>query len=238
MREVLEYFDERKAEFGRHLFVARLLEARVDDAVTDDEAQVEVRHINTLKSGLLIHLYNIVEAVMTQTMKVVGRTVVTEKPKLWTEMVLKEWVRAAIWDSEERLGDGAVVRLASISGVLASGSAPEPFMVKGEPGSWDDAAIKKVAQRLGCPLVLATAIKRRAFERAYLNEMTAMKYLASRRNAIAHGATTFEEGARDHTLDEIAALADRILPFLKAVAESYQEFLESKSYLVSQEAAA
>lgn len=238
MREVLEYFDERRSEFDRHLFVARLLEARVDDAVGDDDAQVEIRHVNTLKSGLLIHLYNIVEAVTTRTMEVVGQTVVTEKPKLWTEAVLKEWVRAAIWDGEDRLGDRAVMRIVQIGGVLASGDSPEAFIVKGEPGSWDDAAIKKVAERLGCRLVLSRAIKRAAFEPAYLNEMTAMKYLASRRNAIAHGATTFEEGARDHTLDEIAELADRVLPFLKEVAKSYEAFLDARSYLAPQEAAA
>lgn len=238
MREVLEYFEERRSEFGRHLFVARLLEARVNDAVGDDDSQIEIRHVNTVKSGLLIHLYNIVEAVTTRTMKVVGRTVVTEKPKRWTEAVLKEWVRAAIWDGEDRIGDGVVTHLASLGGVLASGDAPEAFMVKGEPGSWDDAAIKRVAQRLGCQLVLPNAIKRAAFERVYLNEMTAMKYLANRRNAIAHGETTFEEGARDHTLDEIAELAGRVLPFLKAVAESYEAFLDTKAYLAPQEAAA
>lgn len=238
MREVLDYFEERRSEFDRHLFVARLLEARVDDAVGDDDAQVEIRHVNTLKSGLLIHLYNIVEAVTTRTMKVVGRTVVTEKPKLWTEAVLKEWVRAVIWDGEDRIGEGVVARLTSLGGVLASGDAPEAFMVKGEPGSWDDMAIKKVAKRLGCQLVLSRAIARAAFERVYLNEMTAMQYLASRRNAIAHGETTFEEGARDHTLDEIAELASRVFPFLKAVAESYEAFLAAKSYLAPQEAAA
>lgn len=237
MREVLDYFEERRSEFDRHLFVARLLEARMDDAVGDDEAQVEIRHVNTLKSGLLIHLYNIVEAVTTRTMAVVGQTVVTEKPKLWTESMLKEWVRAAIWDGGERIGDGAVTRLASISSVLASGNSPAPFMIKGEPGSWDDTTIKKVAERLGCHLVLSRAIKRAAFEPVYLNETTAMKYLASRRNAIAHGATTFEEGAREHTLDEIADLASRVLPFLRAVAESYEAFLNAKSYLVQQEAA-
>jgi hypothetical protein len=106
MREVLDYFEERSSEFDRHLFLARLLEARVDDAVGDDDAKIEVRHVNTLKSGLLIHLYNIVEAITTRTMEIVGQTVVTEKPKLWTEVVLKEWVRAAIWDGEDRLGEG------------------------------------------------------------------------------------------------------------------------------------
>jgi len=238
MREVLDYVDERESEFGRHMAVARLLEARVDDAVGEDAAQVEVRHVNTLKSGLLIHLYNIVEAVSTRTMKLVGQTVVTEKPKLWTEAVLREWVRAAVWDGEERVGDGAVARLARIGGVLASGEAPESFTIKGEPGSWDDEAIKKVAARLGCQLVLPPAIRRAAYERVYRNEMTAMRYLASRRNAIAHGATTFEDGARDHTLDEIEELARRILPFLRAVALSYETFLNTKAYLVPREDAA
>ncbi len=232
MNEVFEYFEERQSEFARHLFVARLLEARVDDAEAGNAAQVEVRHINTLKSGLLIHLYNIVEAVTTRTLEVVGQTAVAEAPKLWTEAMLKEWVRAAIWDGEERLGEGAITRLASISGVLASGNSPEAFKVKGESGSWDDAAIKKVAKRLDCSLVLSSAIKRAVSEKAYLNEMTAMEYLASRRNAIAHGATTFEDGARDHTLDEIEKLANRIFPFLKAVAESYKAFLDTKRYLM------
>lgn len=238
MRDVLAYLDEREAEFGRHITVARLLEARVDDVVGEDVAQIEVRHVNTVKSGLLIHLYNIVEAVSTRTMKLVGQVVVTEKPKLWTEAVLREWVRAAVWDGEERLGDGAITRLTRIGGVLASGDAPETFMIKGEPGSWDDDAIKKVASRLGCQLVLPAAIRRAAYERAYRNEMTAMRYLASRRNAIAHGATTFEDGARDHTLDEIAGLAGRVLPFLRAVALSYDAFLNAKAYLVPQEDAA
>lgn len=238
MREVLEYFTERESEFKRHMFIARLLEARVDDAVRDDEAQVEVRHVNTLKSGLLIHLYNIVEAVTTRTMQVVGQIVVTEKPKLWTDAVLKEWVRAAIWDGKERLGEGVVTRLAKISGVLASGDALEAFKIKDDSGSLDDAAIKNLANRLGCQLVLSRAIKKAAFEPAYLNETTAMKYLVNRRNAIAHGATTFEDGARDQTLDEIEELARRILPFLKAVAESYDVFLNSKDYLAPQEIAA
>jgi hypothetical protein len=238
VKEVVTYIDEREAEFRRHLSVARLLEARIDDVVDNDDVQVEVRHVNTLKSGLLIHLYNIVEAATTRTLEVVGQTVVTEQPKLWTEAMLKEWVRAAIWDGEERLGDSAVTRLARIGGVLASGKSPEAFVVKGEPGSWDDAAIIKIAKRLGCSLSLSRAIKKAVFEKVYLNETTAMKYLASRRNVIAHGVTTFEEGAREHTLEDIAQLAVRILPFLRAVAESYATFLHTKAYLTPQEVAA
>lgn len=238
MRDILEYLRERKDEFERHLFIARMLEARIDELVGEEGHQVEVRHVNTIKSGLLIHLYNIVEAVTTRTLGVVGATVVAESPKRWTQSLLKEWVRAAIWSGEDRISDGALNRLAEVSGLLVSGDPLTSFAVKGEPGSWDDKAIKKVAERLGCRLLLSEGVKEAAYTRKYRDQTTAMKHLAVRRNQIAHGETTFEEGANDLTLNELSELANRVLPFLKEVTESYQTFLNDKDYLASIEAAA
>jgi len=229
MNDVLAYLDEREDEFARHLSIARMLQARVDDV--DGGAEVEVRHVNTIKSGLLIHLYNIVEAVTTRTLDTVGRTVVAERPKNWSPALRKEWVRAAIWSGEDRIGEGAVNKLAEISATLASGESPPAFKVKGEPGSWNDDAIKKVAERLGCELVLTNDVRRAAYERAYRDETTALGYLAKRRNAIAHGSSTFEDGANDLTLDELAKLGERVLPYLRAVAVSYRAFLANKSFL-------
>lgn len=238
MNEVLEYLEERGVEFERHLFVARLLQGRVGEEPTADEQLVEVRHVNTLKSGLLIHLYNIVEAVTVRTLKVVGETIITEKPKLWSDKVMREWIRASVWDGTDRLGDGVVKRLVGISGALASGEPPPEFNIKGEPGSWNDTAIKAVADRLGCQIVLPDDIARAAYEKVYRDEKTAMRYLADRRNAIAHGEATFEDGAGEHTLDDIKTLAARILPYLKGVTGSYAAYLESKAFLVSQTAPA
>lgn len=238
MRDVLTYLDERREEFASHFAIARMLDSRVDEQTSGSDLRVEVRHINTIKSGLLVHLYNIVEAVTTRTLETVGRTVVTKRPALWTESVLKEWVRAAIWSGEERIGDGAFNRLAGVSRTLVSGLAPEKFTVKGEPGSWDDKAIKRVAERLGCRLVFPPDVSRAAFERTYRNETTAMQFLADRRNDIAHGSTTFEEGARNMTLDNLEELAGRVLPFLKVVTESYQRYLDSEAYLRTEEDAA
>jgi hypothetical protein len=231
MIDVLTYLQDRQEEFRRHLSIARILEGRVNDESEGGEI-VEIRHVNTIKSGLLIHLYNIVEAVTTRTLETVGQIIVTEKPKKWKESVLKEWIRAEVWSGEDRIGDGALKRLADVSSTLASGNSPSAFTIKGEPGSWDDKSIKKVADRLGCELILAPEIKRAALEPAYRNETTAMKYLASRRNAIAHGATTFEDGANDLTLDELEGLSQRVLPFLQAVSQSYQTYLEAKLYLM------
>jgi hypothetical protein len=238
MRDVLTYLDERREEFASHLTIARMLEARIDEGTSGSDFRVEVRHINTIKSGLLVHLYNIVEAVTTRTLESVGRAVVTKRPALWTEEVLKEWVRSAVWGGEERIGDGAINRLTNVSRALVSGLAPAEFIVKGEPGSWDDKAIKKVAGRLRCELRFTPEIEQAAFEKKYLNDKTAMQFLAKKRNDIAHGSTTFEEGARDMTLSNLEELAGRVLPFLKAVTECYQAYLDNEAYLQAEEAAA
>ncbi|WP_417267090.1 MAE_28990/MAE_18760 family HEPN-like nuclease [Celeribacter baekdonensis] len=235
MNDVLAYLDEREEEFERHITIARMLQDRVDDV--EGNGQVEVRHVNTIKSGLLIHLYNIVEAITTRTLETVGRTVVAERPRRWTEAILKEWVRAEIWSGEERLGDSAFRRLTEVGGTLASGNSPTAFVVKGEPGSWNDKSIKKVAERLGCTLAIDAEISRAAYERVYRDETTALTYLSRRRNAIAHGESTFEDGAQNITLDELAALGNRVLPYLRAVAECYRDFLANKSFLAAEEAA-
>lgn len=229
MIDVLAYLDEREEEFARHLSIARILQARVDDV--DGNAEIEVRHVNTIKSGLLIHLYNIVEAITTRTLDAVGSTVVTERPKDWTVALRKEWVRAAIWSGEDRIGEGAVNKLAEMSAALASGETLPAFKLKGEPGSWNDDAIKKGSDRWRCKLVLNEEVQRAAYERVYRDDTTALGYLAKRRNAIAHGSSTFEDGANDLTLDELARLSERILPYLRAVVESYRAFLANKSFL-------
>jgi len=231
MNEVLSYLNERVEEFHSHLSIAQMLELRIDEGIVDGNIRVEVRHVNTVKSGLLIHLYNIVEAVTSRTLKEVGEAVVTEKPNLWTENLLSEWVRSEVWNGEDRIGDQAMKRLTQVSSNLASGELLQAFRIKGEPGSWNDEAIKKVAVRLGCSLSLSSEVSRAAYERKYRNDNTALQYLASKRNAIAHGSSTFEEGANDLSIQELEELSDRILPYLKAVTESYQNFLVNKKYL-------
>lgn len=231
MIEVLNYLNERVGEFNSHLSIARMLELRVDQETFDGNIRVEIRHVNTIKSGLLIHLYNIVEAVTTRTLQQVGESVVADKPNKWTENMLSEWVRAEVWNGGERIGDQAIKRLTQVTSTLASGELLQAFIIKGEPGSWNDDAIKKVATRLGCNLSLSDSVSRAAYERKYKNETTALQYLASRRNAIAHGASTFEEGANDLTIDELEDLSKRILPYLEEVTKCYQDFLINKKYL-------
>ena len=231
MIEVLHYLNERTDEFATHLSVANLLQRQLDKVVDDDDTQVEVRHINTIKSGLLVHLYNIVEATSTRTLGVVSDAVVSAPPGQWTEKVLKEWVRVRILNTEDSNSDKALNTLTSISASLASGQKTEPFKVKNIPGSWNLESIKLIAKRLNCVLKVDDVVAKKAHTPTYRDETNAFRFLADRRNAIAHGNTTFEEGAKEYTLDQIKDLADSILPYLEAVIHSYQTYLNNNEFL-------
>lgn len=237
MKEILLYLNERSEEFSRHYSIAHMIEKRLDEASFDNEMHVEVRHVNTLKSGLLVHLYNIVEAVSTRTLRYVSQHIVTDEPKLWTENVLHEWIRSEFWNKEQNQ-DTALNHLTRISGKLLSGGGTDTFNIKSATGSWDDQDISKIANRLGCKLVIPEDVKRRAYENKYRDNKNALQYLSLRRNAIAHGSSTFEEGASDLTLLEVKELSTRVLPFLEAVTKSYESYLDNKDYLKKEGVAA
>jgi len=236
MNDILEYLEERKEEFERHFVIANMLEQRLDEAFFDSDIYVEVRHVNTIKSGLLVHLYNIVEAVSTRTLKYVGQHIASENPKSWTNEVLHEWVRSEFWNKEQN-ADTALLHLTNLSTKLINCQA-DTFKIKSATGSWDDQDIKKIATRLGCRLVLSEQVQRMAYENKYRNGKNALQYLSLRRNAIAHGSATFEEGANDLTLTEVKELSLRVLPYLREVTESYETYLNNKDYLKNEGEAA
>src|SRR5271170_6282441 len=87
--------DERREEFDTHFAVAVALEGRIfaGDDVSIGETKLSSRHLLTMKSGLIVHLYNIVEATMSAATELVENAVGTVPPRRWSENALREWLR-------------------------------------------------------------------------------------------------------------------------------------------------
>jgi len=153
-----------------------------------------------------------------------------ESPTSWTNEVLHEWVRAEFWHTEKN-ADKAITHLTELSAQLISGDKAKNFNIKSVAGSWDDRSIKKIAARLGCQLCFTDQVKKGINEMIYRDDKNALQYLSARRNAIAHGTSTFEEGAIDMTLLEVHDLSNRVLPFLAEVTNSYKLYLDGKGYI-------
>ena len=110
MTELRASLDERREEFDTHYTVASALEDRIfaGAEVSIGETKLSLRHLLTMKSGLIVHLYNIVEATMSGAIELIGGAVGTVPPRRWSRNALREWLRE---HGVERIDGGEDARL-------------------------------------------------------------------------------------------------------------------------------
>ena len=90
--------DIRREEFDAHFALARALEDRMilEENSSLGSVSLSSRHINTIKSGLLVHLYTIEEALMSQALHFLGIALGSADPRSWNEHSLREWLRESV----------------------------------------------------------------------------------------------------------------------------------------------
>jgi len=233
MTELLTMLEERAEEFDTHHALAVSLEDQIFAGVdvSIGSTQLSARHLLTMKSGLIVHLYNVLESVMSRATKLVGNAFGTVPPKTWSEKARREWLRE---HGVARIKGDAQTRLAQIQtfsiNILADGPLG-PQVIRKPPGSWTDKSIGLFADRLGVQLQIEPDLYRRLAKRDALGEKGPLEFLADRRNALAHGQSTFEDGGRDLTLAQIREIADVTLEFMKLVARSFQTYVDQKHFV-------
>ncbi|EIZ77787.1 hypothetical protein WSK_3798 [Novosphingobium sp. Rr 2-17] len=231
-----EALDERQVEFDAHYHLATALEQRMmlgsDGAV--GAVVLSTRHINTIKSGLLVHLYNIEESIMSKAMEFLAASLVAADPRRWTADSLREWLRAsAIGSLADSSEDGRLRSIHHSSSQLLAAHIPGPSALKKPSGTWDDKRIGIFAKRMSVNLNLPADLLRRIAKNARYGDKTPLQALAIRRNAIAHGSRSFEEGASDMMLVDIRQLADVVLDYMGYVADAFHNHVENELHLVA-----
>lgn len=226
---------ERKEEFLMHLTLAQALDLRLfeGEPVSIGETALTVRHLLTIKSGLIIHLYNIVEAVMTRTIDEVGLAVQVTPPSEWTDDTLKEWLRfyaatGADGNEDSRL---EVVHKAALK--LLTKSPIDSLKFKKPSGTWSDKLIYTFSQRLKVNFRLTPNLARKVVAVSKYGDKSPLEFLADRRNAIAHGRRSFEDGARDLTLQDIQDLADVTIEYMECAVDAFQDFVNNRHYVAA-----
>lgn len=227
--------ETRREEFDGHFALAKALEDRMmleaDSSLGD--VSLSSRHINTIKSGLVIHLYNIEEAIMTQALHFLGEALGAAEPRRWTSHSLREWLRESIVSRiAEGSEDGRLETVFKTSNQLLAIEAPGPQKLKKPSGSWDDKAIAMFMKRMSMAFHMPPEMWLKIKADPKYGDKTPMQFLALRRNQIAHGRRSFEGGANDLQLSDIRSLADIVLDYMGYVAESFQDHVENSSHLV------
>lgn len=223
---------ERKEEFLVHMTLAHALDRRlfVGDPVSIGETALTVRHLSTIKSGLIVHLYNIVESVMTRTIQEVGQAVQVTPPSEWTTETLKEWLRfyaatGSDGNEDTRLD---VVHKAALK--LLTREPIQDLTFKKPSGTWSDKVIYTFSQRLKVEFRLVPEVARKMAKNSKYGDKTPLEFLADRRNAIAHGRRSFEDGARDLSLQDIQDLADITIEYMELAVDAFQGFVDNKHF--------
>ena len=227
--------DSRREEFDAHFSLAQALEDRM---VLELDAPIgtvnlSARHINTLKSGLIVHLYNIEEAIMSQALQHLGGALGSSDPRQWTEFSLREWLReSAVSRIAEGNEDGRLDTVYRASALLLKAPVLGPQKLKKPSGTWDDKGIALFARRMNVVFNMPPAMWQRISASPAYGDKTPMQFLSDRRNAIAHGRRSFEDGAGDLRLADIRALADIVLDYMGYAADAFQTHVDTDAYLV------
>lgn len=224
---------ERKNEFHAHLALAQAMDQRLfeSDPMQIGDITLNVRHLMTIKSGLIVHLYNIVEAVMTCTIEEVGEAVRLNSPTEWSIDTLKEWLRfyastGIDGNEESRLN---VIHKAALK--LLAKETIEELKFKKPPGTWSDKVIHTFSKRLNVQFRLTEDIARKISPTVRYGDKSPLEFLADRRNAIAHGRRSFENGAIDLTLQDIQDLAEITIGYMELAVAAFQSFLNDRKFL-------
>lgn len=235
MTELRVSLDERRNEFDTHYTLAVALEDRIfaGDDVSIGETKLSSRHLLTMKSGLIVHLYNIVEATMSRTIKLVGDAVGTIPPQRWSQDALREWLREYAVARVDGSEDSRLKTVHNLSLLLLGQRPLGPQQFRKPSGTWTDKHVAIFARRLGVNLNLSDEMWRRIAPKPVYRDKSPLEFLADRRNAVAHGRRSFEEGASDLTLAEIREIADTTLDYLALVTAAFQDYVDQNRYMVA-----
>lgn len=235
MTSLRALLNERIDEFDAHFALVHALEDRMllEADASLGSISLSARHINTAKSGLIVHLYNIEESIMSQALQQLGNALGSADPRRWTEYSLREWLREMVVSrAAEGNEDGRLETVYASSSLLLTSASIGPQTLKKPAGTWDDKVIALFAKRMNVTFDMPPDMWRRISASPEYGDKTPLQFLAKRRNAIAHGKRSFEDGASDLGLAAIRKLADITLDYMGYAADAFHAHIENNAHLV------
>jgi MAE_28990/MAE_18760-like HEPN len=233
MTSLSDELADRREEFEAHFGLAEALQDRMMLDSVLGSISLSVRHLNTIKSGLIVHIYNIVEALMTRSLSHLGSALGSTDPRQWTENTFREWLRENIVNRTSEGNEEARLNVAfERSNSLLGQGALGPQSLKKPSGTWNDKLIALFMRRMSIRCDMPPEMWSRIAASTRYGEKTPLEFLADRRNAIAHGRRSFENGASDLDLQDIRKLADITLDYMGHTMTAVQRHVETGSYLV------
>ena len=231
MRAYEDLLSERALEVRAHLdLISELNEAAVARLGIANLERVETEHVEILKSGFLIHLYNVVEAVMDVILIEVSKATVQYPPERWSPLVRREWARSRAGVERHLETDRRLDRTTKILDEAIADALAVDFRIT-RPGNWSNDEIVRISGRLGCTLKIDSDVVVRACDIPFQDDLAPMKFVRHKRNLLAHGNETFSSGSMLLTPMDLERLYEPVVTYMTSVGSSYSEYLDKQIFL-------
>ncbi|MCW1842308.1 MAE_28990/MAE_18760 family HEPN-like nuclease [Prosthecomicrobium hirschii] len=223
-------FVERQREIQKHLEFIKELQWSVINR--SGGKPIDMEHVNILKSAFLVHLYNVIESVMSKTIEEIDGKAKKHPPSEWASEFFQSWLlhRAIlVFDNEPSK------RIEKIVKVIGEASGRELVssarVAKRSSGNWSNKEISDLAAKLTCDLRISPDIDRKACIVFLIDNKVPMTYVRHMRNQLAHGNLSFVDAAAHLTVDQLELLCSTVLDYMNEVVSSFVSYIEGKKYL-------
>lgn len=236
--ELTPFLNERIDEVREFLELLKAIEQAASTGVPRLErsgATITVSQQRILSSSVYLQLYNLVEAIVTRCLDALTRAFETAswQPADLDLKLRQEWVRFMArthveMTPQNRLKSAMQMCEHLIDSLPLGGFRVDP----GGGGNWDDDAIYKLTDRVGCKLQLRRTTAA-AIKRPMRDGLGALKLVKNRRNGLAHGSISFIDCADGVLVAELIAVADAVETYLREVVDSFVEFIDAHGFLLA-----
>lgn len=180
----------------------------------------------TLKSGLVLLLYNLVEATVSKCLDSIHETISGEGINYFemSDELQKLWLKYHydIFSETGLNNDKNVVQLKTMIEILSANkiisiSRDESKKLSESlySGNLDAREIRKIAKKYGV-----------TFEK----ECAEVRFVEQMRNKLAHGEVSFEEGCRDNSIQYMRIVKNETIEFTSKFIDAIEEFIQDKKY--------
>ena len=231
-----EMFADRTAEIELYLDLLQGLEENVQGAADPQSNGVAMspEQQRILFSGTYLQLYNLVEATANECIKAVCSAIKGSsecRPARLSTPLKREWVRYCARTHSDLNFDNRLTHSVETIDHIISGLPINDIRIEvGGGGNWDDEEIFRLARRLDIRLQIS-APTNAAIKRTYRDERTALGFIKSCRNKLAHGEISFGDCERDVSVRQLRDLVVAVLVYLKEVIAAFIRFIDEKQFL-------
>lgn len=237
MESVRANFLEKVAEIDEYINFLKEIEQQSANGPPKLEGSshvISVTQRKILYSSVYLQLYNLVESTVNLLLEKVGQCATNGgnwSPADLSEQLLKEWVRSKAKTHADLNYDNRLANALELCQHLVQLMPVLEFSIeKGGGGNWDDNAIEKVSNRIGCSLAIPAEILAKVKQHVK-DEMGPMVLVKSYRNRLAHGKLTFSECSENVTVSELFELKETTTKYLTEVIDSYRNFMAAFKFL-------